>query len=172
MFQRKSNVSRIPVFVSLVCSTILFGGLSYLIFYDFETKFLNTQLKSIDSLFDFAIENEIEDKKNSMVLMAAYMQTEFPNASTWPYVTVPYDTFISITDPLIDMAKLRTISYSAIVRTNQVDEFETYMSDFYNQSEYSQYNLGQSDFGFGIYSKNSTTGLRFFIFKYILKYSI
>lgn len=46
--QRKIYCLKIGVFLSLVCSTILFGWLSYYVFYNGETKLLDSQYKYVD----------------------------------------------------------------------------------------------------------------------------
>mmetsp|Transcript_42809 Transcript_42809/g.55014 ORF Transcript_42809/g.55014 Transcript_42809/m.55014 type:complete len:1070 (+) Transcript_42809:88-3297(+) len=157
--ESKLFVLRISVLISLVCSTVLFGGLSYIVFYELEGQRLHSQYDSIKGQFAYAIEHEIEDKKNSLVVLSQYLKSEFPNASSWPNVAIPMDTFKKMTDPLIEMGTSRTVSYSPVLKPEDVATYENFTYSFFKEQGYPD--LGVSDFGKGVSARNTTTGDRY-----------
>jgi hypothetical protein len=75
-------------------------------------------------------------------------------------VGVPMDTFIDLTDPLIDMGTSRTVSYSPIVKPEDVEEFENFTYNFFKEQGYPELGI-TTDHGKGISARNTTTGKRY-----------
>eukprot|EP00602_Paraphysomonas_sp_CaronLab_P002944 CAMPEP_0185031032 /NCGR_PEP_ID=MMETSP1103-20130426/18263_1 /TAXON_ID=36769 /ORGANISM="Paraphysomonas bandaiensis, Strain Caron Lab Isolate" /LENGTH=768 /DNA_ID=CAMNT_0027566387 /DNA_START=468 /DNA_END=2774 /DNA_ORIENTATION=- len=64
-------------------------------------------------------------------------------------------SFLNITDPLIEMANMRSMAYTPILTPDQVESYETFAYNFYEEQGYGH--LGINEFGKGIYSRNATT---------------
>jgi hypothetical protein len=156
---QKILLLRASILLSLLISAVVFGYFSYVVFYRLEGKLLISQYNSIKDQFNFAVDKAINDKKKSMNVLAEYLESEFPNRSSWPYVAVTMKTFQKLSDPLIDMANSRTISFSPILHPTQVDEYENFSYSFFEYQGYPE--LGVSQFGKGISASNSSTGERY-----------
>lgn len=89
--------------ISFVCSTIVFGVVSYHLFYENEGRLIESQEKSIGDQFKLLIRREVQDVTNSLLILSAYLESEFPNASSWPNVAVPFETYGSLHQALIQL---------------------------------------------------------------------
>ncbi|KAJ1424278.1 hypothetical protein B484DRAFT_363533 [Ochromonadaceae sp. CCMP2298] len=83
-----------------------------------------------------------------------------PTTSHWPNCSVgPLNSYLNITDPLIETVNTRTIGFAPIITPAQVSKFEAYAYDFFESNGYP--NLGYTGGVKGISAVDTTTGLRF-----------
>ncbi|CAE7274942.1 tcsA [Symbiodinium microadriaticum] len=64
---------------------------------------------------------------------------------------MPLESFLNITDPIIEMANLRTIAFCPIITPDEVASFEAYAYDFFGREGYSHLGI-RPEFGRGVYS--------------------
>ncbi|KAJ1423896.1 hypothetical protein B484DRAFT_432534 [Ochromonadaceae sp. CCMP2298] len=157
--KRLQRIRALVVFC-LVATTVICGYGSYRLAYIFEDRLESAQYDSIAKQLQISIEANAYSKVLALKSVAALVSKECPTAAHWPNCSVgPLNSFLNITDPLIETINTRTIAFAHIIVPAQVAEYEAYAYDFLESNGYPD--LGYTGGVKGISSVDTTTGLRF-----------
>ncbi|KAJ1423523.1 hypothetical protein B484DRAFT_451857, partial [Ochromonadaceae sp. CCMP2298] len=148
------------VVICLLATTIICGYGSFRLAYIYDGRLESSQYESIAKQLQISIQLNVRNKVLALKTVAALVSKECPTTAHWPNCSVgPLNSFLNITDPLIETVNTRTIAFAPIVVPAQVSEFEAYAYDFFESNDYP--NIGYTGGVKGISSVNSSTGNRF-----------
>lgn len=146
----------------IICLLVVCGVGGYAAFsqtYHYEGTLGTSQFRSIADQFETFVRDNLKSKVLALDAQASVIAMTCPYASSWPNCSVRWNSYLNITDPVIRLTKMRTLSYAVLVRPEDVSSFETFAYDFYEREGYGH--LGLSPFGKGIYASNATTRTRY-----------
>jgi CHASE1-domain containing sensor protein len=72
---------------------------------------------------------------------AAILSDQCPYASDWPNCQMNTEAFSSFTSPLQTMSSYQAISFSPILKSTEIAQYEAFSSDFWDSSGYGHLNL-------------------------------
>ena len=142
----------------IVCLLVVCGVGGYAAYsqtYFYEGTLGTAQFNSIADQFESFVRDNLRTKVLALDAQASIIAMTCPYASMWPNCSVPWNSYLNITDPVVALTKMRTLSYAIIVQPEEVSSFEAFGYDFYDREGYGH--LGMSPFGRGIYAFNATT---------------
>lgn len=164
IFVKCCKLNRVQVLraliVFLLMATMVLGGYgSYRILYDYEQNLMNVQYDSAVKQLELSFSQRVLAKVQSLRSMSNFISMSCPDAVQWPNCSIPLDSYLNISDPIIELAVMRSIAFAPVITADQVASFEAFAYDFFEESGYD--NMGMSSFGRGVSSVNSSCGCRF-----------
>ncbi|KAJ1391382.1 hypothetical protein B484DRAFT_473410, partial [Ochromonadaceae sp. CCMP2298] len=134
--KRLQRIHALMVFC-LVATTVICGYGSYRLAYIFEGRLESASYDSIVKQLQISIEANARSKVLALRSTAALVSKECPTTAQWPSCSVgPLNSFLNITDPLIETINTRTIAFAPIIVPAQVAQFEAYAYDFLESNGY------------------------------------
>lgn len=146
----------------IVCLLAVCGAGGYAAYsqtYYYEGTLGTSQFKSIADQFETFVHDNLKAKVLALDAQASIIAMTCPHASMWPNCSIPWESYLNISDPVIQLTKMRTLSYAVMVKPEEVSSFEAFAYDFYESEGYGH--LGISPFGKGIFALNATTRARY-----------
>jgi hypothetical protein len=150
---------RAALLFSLLAAASLCGYGSYSLISQYERRLLNAEYYSVTSQFEGSVRKTMQYSIRRLKTLSVVMSTECPTEAHFPNCSYPMDPFLNLSMPLVESGDMRVLSYSPIIASDQVDEFEAFAYSFYESEGYP--GLGQSRGFKGISAVNATTGLAF-----------
>eukprot|EP00601_Ochromonadales_sp_CCMP2298_P034275 CAMPEP_0173355686 /NCGR_PEP_ID=MMETSP1144-20121109/17894_1 /TAXON_ID=483371 /ORGANISM="non described non described, Strain CCMP2298" /LENGTH=120 /DNA_ID=CAMNT_0014304405 /DNA_START=72 /DNA_END=431 /DNA_ORIENTATION=- len=108
---RQVKFIRALVVFCLVATTIICGYGSFRLAYIFEDRLESAHYDSIAKQLELSIKQKVRRKVLALKTVAALVSMECPTTAHWPNCSVgPLDSYLNITDPLIETVNTRTIA--------------------------------------------------------------
>lgn len=143
------------LFISiLLTAAALLCVLAHDILSDSETELAN---KQFDAVAERALSEAfaiMERRRMAAVTLASILSIKFPNASQWPFVTVPQ--FDIVAANLIGASSSVDMSFAPIVRRRDQAEFEDFAYNYFNGTARERSLNPNTFFGKGIWGYNQT----------------
>lgn len=139
----------------MLVAASVFGGLAYKITRDQEEQ---TAIHTYESIAASALEQAqaiTRRKQQGAQSLTTMWSFAFPDADQWPLVG--FRGFTRLANEIAALSSSAGHGFMAIVKPNEVEEFEAHAKALYQEYEYPD-SAGWSDFGFGIYGMNASAG--------------
>ena len=152
-------LSCLTVIVLLLITLPLYGYFSYTVLYTNEHG-------KFSALFDTLVDDIFAEMsaatariENGAAHLANYVGTELHYLDQWPNATLThYELINSDVGALSEGVKF---ALAPIVRPDEVASFEEFAMELFDSLPYVPPDSGESDFGFGIFAVNSSSGERY-----------
>ena len=82
----------------------------------------------------------------ALEVTAAILADQCPDASSWPNCKMSSKTFSTFTYHLQEMSSYQAISFSPILKTTDISTYETFSTDFWEESGFGNYNISENIF--------------------------
>jgi hypothetical protein len=150
--EKRLKALKILVCCCLISTIVIVGYGSFYVLSSFERKVYKSQYESIVTQLESVSLISLRSKVLALRSMSSNLANQCPYESSWPNCSMPIDTFLNVSDPIIEMANLRTIAFAPIITPEQVPAFEEFAYDFFEREGHPEF--GIRSFGKGVYSKD------------------
>ena len=144
--------SRIVFVFTLLSVAISFGYLSFYLLQESEHELTEVQFASIADRAICSAEENLERKLLGTKSLASVISGANPKLEEWPFVRL--NNYETIATNLIDTSKGCNMVFAPIVQPNQVEQFEEFAYEYYNEERSWPTAGNTSSFGKGVWSMN------------------
>ena len=150
--------TRLLLGVSMVVLACGLGAGVFFFFRKQEVKLAEDQFTSIANRASHYAQHATQMKRGGVITMATMIGVAHPDAAEYPFVLV--DGYDAISSGMLETIHSDSIGYAPIVTPEQLDAFEEFAYDAYeNTFKYPNETIFQ-DFGPGVWGKDFLTGER------------
>jgi len=150
-------VGRIIFLVCLITVAIVLGIVTYHVLQQAETQLAESQFESLAERALTEAQGIAKKKRLGTISMASVTAQMLPDASVWPFVTIPgYET---ITKNLIETSAGREMAFCPLVRPEQLSDFEDFAYDYFENKRVPPFptGTGMSSFGKGVWGRDENS---------------
>jgi hypothetical protein len=123
-----------------------------------ETKLADTHFDSIADRALTEASGILLAKRWATITLASLVAEIHPNASSWPFITVP--GYQRIVNNLLNTTSSQDMAVSVVVRPEQLAPWENFIYEYYEEQHFPN-TTAVSPFGRDVWVLNATTGERY-----------
>jgi len=150
-------VGRIIFLVCLITVATVLGVATFHVLQQAETELAETQFESLAERALSEAQSIAFKKRLGTISMASVAAQMLPDASAWPFVTLPgYET---IATNLIATSAGREMAFSPLVSPEQLSDFEDFAYDYFENKRVPPFPNGtaMSSFGKGVWGRDENS---------------
>jgi len=143
--------------LTLAAVAASFGGISFYLLRESENELTEVHFASITNQGRTIAREKLERKRVGLKTLASVIGGANPDPSKWPFVVL--NNYENIAKNLIVVSNGCPIGFAPLVKPSDVDSFEDYIYDFYEQSRLPEpfpNGTAVQPFGKGIWSDDSS----------------
>ena len=153
---RAIGIGRLVFLIFLAGMAAAFGAVAHYALTSTEISLAETHYESIcDRILEEAVAIS-ERKRLGTLSMASIVAQMHPDPDTWPFVTMP--GYESIATNIIATSSGQSMGVAPLVRPDQLEDFETFIYDYYETKRNPPFPNGSvtSSFGKGVWGIDTT----------------
>mmetsp|Transcript_22607 Transcript_22607/g.38277 ORF Transcript_22607/g.38277 Transcript_22607/m.38277 type:complete len:982 (+) Transcript_22607:233-3178(+) len=137
---------RVAVFVCLLITSCFFALGAYIVLDNLEEQLQHQLYDTVVAEFQTVTLKSIKDETHALEVTAAVLADKCPESSSWPNCKMSMETFTKFTLPLQSMSSYQAISFSSLLKTEELAAYETFSTDFWDSSGYGDLNISENVF--------------------------